>query len=232
MVESAPLSGVRQLFFPAVVVASHSAISAWDASFFFSYFQSLLFSVYKLIKPGNVVLKFSMWRIENLRDLKNSEKMATIGTRERRLERDRQRHRVVKMEVLQWKRSCHWRNWGIVYISHAPSSLGFWSSNTFTHCKNVWSIFYHVRRTLMIISSQKRIKFDGGKGGKEEWECTCYEWVVYIWRAARSEVNYEKQSHLWCISNSSAEPPNGTFYWNNDTPYSFFWTWWNHEKNI
>ena len=155
-----------------------------------------------------------MWRIENLRDLKNSEKMATIGTRERRLgEIDRQRHRVVKMEVLQWKRSCHWRNWGIVYISHAPSSLGFWSSNTFTHCKNVWSIFYHVRRTLMIISSQKRIKFDGGKGGKEEWECTCYEWVVYIWRAARSEVNYEKQSHLWCISNSSAEPPHsGTFY--------------------
>ena len=158
MVESAPLSGVRQLFFPAVVVASHSAISAWDASFVFSYFQSLLFSVYKLIKSGNVVLKFSMWRIENLRDLKNSEKMATIGN-------ENGGWREIARDTAWWKwRSSNERdhvieeNWGIVYISHAPSSLGFWSSYTFTHCTNVWSIFLQVRRTLMVIFGLKSAK--------------------------------------------------------------------------
>jgi len=155
------------------------------------------------------------------RESQRSQKLRENGnyrdTRTEAGEIDRQRHRVVKMEVLQWKRSCHWRNWGIVYISHAPSSLGFWSSYTFTHCKNVWSIFYHVREALIIQSSQKRVNFEGVKWDKEEWECTCYEWVVYIWRAARSEVNYEKQSHLWCISNSSAEPPHGgTFYYRQE----------------
>ena len=42
-----------------------------------------------------VVFKFSMWRIKNLRDLENSEKMATISGRER------ERHRVAKLGVLR-----------------------------------------------------------------------------------------------------------------------------------